>query len=154
VVKPAVGAGGRGVEIVEPAGVRAPGSAGPWVVQPLVASVRTTGESSVFVLDGNAVAQVDKRPADGEIRVQEEYGGVSAPAALGPEQVATALSVLDVAAALLDRDIAYARVDLLHHDGRWMVSELELTEPGLYLDVLPTNAAPFADLLAGRLGGS
>ena len=151
VVKPAVGAGGRGVEVVEPGSTPEPGSTGPWVVQPLVESVRTTGESSVFVIGGVAVAQVDKRPADGEIRVHETYGGASAPADLGPEQVAAALTALDAAAALVGVPLDYARVDLLHHDGRWMVSELELTEPGLYLDVLPTNAEPFADLVAARL---
>jgi len=33
------------------------------------------------------------------------------------------------------------------------VSELELIEPGLYLDVSPANAEPFADLLAARAAG-
>jgi hypothetical protein len=35
-----------------------------------------------------------------------------------------------------------------------VVSELELIEPGLYLDVSPANAAPFADLLEARLARS
>ena len=35
-------------------------------------------------------------------------------------------------------------------DGTLAVSELELIEPGLYLDVLPANAEPFADLVAAR----
>jgi hypothetical protein len=32
-----------------------------------------------------------------------------------------------------------------------VVSEVELTEPGLYLDVLPANAVPFADAVAERV---
>ena len=36
-------------------------------------------------------------------------------------------------------------------EGRLVVSELEVTEPGLYLDVLPDNAGLFADLLARRV---
>ena len=32
-----------------------------------------------------------------------------------------------------------------------MVSELELIEPGLYLDVAPDIAGPFADVVADRL---
>lgn len=44
------------------------------------------------------------------------------------------------------------RVDLLRHEGAWCVSELEAIEPGLYLDLLPGNAEPFADLVAARLG--
>ena len=36
-------------------------------------------------------------------------------------------------------------------DGAWVVSELELIEPGLYLDVAPEIAGPFADLVVDRL---
>jgi hypothetical protein len=36
-------------------------------------------------------------------------------------------------------------------DGRLVVSEVELTEPGLYLDVLPANGAAFADAVAARV---
>ncbi|UMG93464.1 hypothetical protein [Nocardioides sp. TF02-7] len=64
-VKPRTGAGGVGVVVAE--GVDDPRleglTAGPWVVQPVVESVRTVGESSVFVIDGRAVAQVDKSVA-------------------------------------------------------------------------------------------
>ena len=38
-------------------------------------------------------------------------------------------------------------------DGTLAVGELELIEPGLYLDVLPANAEPFADLV-GRPAGA
>ena len=40
---------------------------------------------------------------------------------------------------------AYARVDQLRLAGRLVVSELELIEPGLYLDLLPENAEAFAE---------
>ena len=36
-------------------------------------------------------------------------------------------------------------------DGAWAVSELELIEPGLYLDVDPANAGRFADLVRSLL---
>ena len=36
-------------------------------------------------------------------------------------------------------------------DGTLAVSELEVTEPGLYLEVIPDNAAAFADLVVDRL---
>ena len=49
----------------------------PWVVQPLVESVRTVGETSVYVFGGRAVSQVDKRPGGDEVRVHEAYGGSS-----------------------------------------------------------------------------
>jgi glutathione synthase/RimK-type ligase-like ATP-grasp enzyme len=156
VVKPRTGAGGVGVVVVESIDdARLEGLvAGPWIAQPLVASVRTTGESSVYVLDGIAVAQVDKVAAAGEVRVHELYGGRSRPVALDPERAAVAAAAVRAAVDRRGADLAYARVDLMAWDGAWSVSELELIEPGLYLDVDPANADRFATLVAGRLARS
>lgn len=157
VVKPTVAAGGRGLVVfdTEPDGPAALDESelteGPWVVQPLVASVRTDGEQSVFVLGGRAVAQVGKRPAGEEVRVHEEYGGRSEPVPLDPDCAATAATVVAEVASRRGWALPYARVDLLRHEGRWVVSEVELVEPGLYLDVVPALAADFADaVLAAR----
>ena len=49
VVKPRVGAGGRGVLVIGDGGVPGDLGRGPWVVQPLVESVREVGETSVYV---------------------------------------------------------------------------------------------------------
>jgi glutathione synthase/RimK-type ligase-like ATP-grasp enzyme len=165
VVKPRTGAGGAGLLVVDdPDDPRLGGTAsdhplyrsvdGPWVVQPLVESVRTAGETSVFVLDGVAVAQVDKLPAAGEVRVHELFGGSSTPVDLDPDCAALAVAAMAAGAALGTRPLDYGRVDLLRlDDGALAVSELELIEPGLYLDVLPANAEPFAGLVAARLAG-
>ncbi|MFC6286000.1 RimK family alpha-L-glutamate ligase [Nocardioides sp. GCM10027113] len=153
VVKPRTGAGGVGVVVAESLeDQRLEGlTASPWVVQPLVESVRTEGETSVFVLEGHATAQVDKLPAEGEIRVHELYGGGSRPVQLDPEALELAERAVAVVGSRFGEVPAYARVDMMRHDGRLVVSELELIEPGLYLDVIPDNAAAFADLLAARL---
>jgi glutathione synthase/RimK-type ligase-like ATP-grasp enzyme len=156
VVKPSVGAGGRGVavcgrgEALDPAVV----GSGPWVVQPLVSSVRTEGELSVFVLAGELVSMAVKVPAPGEIRVHEMYGGrTTAAPEVDLEAAGVAGSAIAAASAILDARLDYARVDQVRlADGRLAVSELELTEPGLYLDQLPGNGAAFADLVAARLG--
>lgn len=154
VVKPRTGAGGVGVVLADSAhDQRLEGlTSGPWIVQPLVASVRTRGESSVFVFDGVAAAQVDKVAAGQEIRVHESYGGSSTPVPLGPEQVELAERTVREARSLLAADLPYARVDLMHVDGGWAVSELELIEPGLYLELEPANAERFADVVVGALG--
>ncbi len=127
-------------------------TAGPWVVQPLVESVRTRGETSVFVLDGVPVSQVDKLPAAGQIRVHEEYGGTSRPVPLDDAAADVAVVALRAASSMLGARLDYGRVDLMEHDGRLVVSELELIEPGLYLDLVPANAGRFAELVAARLG--
>jgi glutathione synthase/RimK-type ligase-like ATP-grasp enzyme len=162
VVKPRVSAGGAGLIVVsdpldprlgqavqshptyEPVG-------GPWIAQPLVESVRTRGEVSIFLIGGRVVSQVDKLPTGDEVRVHDEFGGVSRPVPVDDEVAAVASSADAWLAERFERSLDYVRVDLLRHEDAWVVSELELIEPGLYLDVLPANAEPFADLVAARL---
>jgi glutathione synthase/RimK-type ligase-like ATP-grasp enzyme len=150
VLKPRVGAGGRGVVVVGPED--------PWpaevdglIAQPLVESVRTDGETSVFVLGGRAVSQVVKHPALEEIRVHEEYGGSTRTVDLDPEVATLAEQAIAEAERLRGFDLAYGRVDLMRWQDEWVISELELTEPGLYLDELPGNADAFATVVADRL---
>jgi glutathione synthase/RimK-type ligase-like ATP-grasp enzyme len=156
-VKPRVGAGGLGVVVLEDGPdlglpVTLEPDEGPWVVQPLVESVRTEGELSVFVLDGAPVSQVRKLPVGEEVRVHEEYGGSSEPVELADEAALLATETVAAAQELLGAELSYARVDLLRHGGRLVVSELEITEPGLYLDLVPGNAEPFAAAVAAVLG--
>lgn len=150
VVKPRVAAGGRGVVVFDqidggPADLDESSlGPGPWVVQPLVESVRTEGEVSVFVLGGQTISQVRKHPAGGEIRVQEHFGGTTTAETLDAEAADLARRTVAAAERMLHTRLAYARVDLMRlADGTLAVSELEITEPGLYLDVLPDNAAAF-----------
>lgn len=166
VVKPTVGAGGRGVVVF---GSTGSGQAttdggpddldesglgpGPWVVQPLVQSVRTEGETSVFVIDGRVVSQARKVPAQGEIRVHESYGGTTVAVPVSEEAADLARRTVEAAQTLLGERLDYARVDQMRlADGTLAVSELEVTEPGLYLEILPGNADAFADLVVDRLG--
>jgi hypothetical protein len=123
---------------------------GPWIVQPLVGSVRTEGEHSVYVLGGEVTYQVGKRPAqDGSILVHEEYGGRSDAVRVDEECADLAQQAVRVAEQLRGTRIDYARVDQMRlADGSLAVSELELVEPGLYLDVVPENADAFAALVA------
>ncbi len=110
----------------------------------------TVGEVSVHVLDGRVTQRFDKRPGHGDVRVNEEHGGSVRPAELGGVEPL----VLRAHAAMtrrFGRSPDYLRVDLLQWEGDWVVSELELIEPGLYLDVSPANAGPFADLVVSRV---
>jgi glutathione synthase/RimK-type ligase-like ATP-grasp enzyme len=151
VCKPTVGAGGRGLVVLD--GCGEPAGAGPWLVQPVVESVHAEGELSVFVLGGRAVAEVRKVAGGDDVRVHEEYGGRSAAVPLADEHAALAVRAVHVAEELLDGDLSYARVDLMRlADGTLAVGELEVTEPGFYLDLVPQVAADFAAMLADRLG--
>ncbi|WP_051218367.1 ATP-grasp domain-containing protein [Nocardioides insulae] len=150
VVKPRIGAGGLGVvPLGSVEDERLIGLLpGPWIVQPLVDRIRTLGERSLFVLGDEVVAQVDKVPGEGEVRVHEQHGGRSAQVPVQPESAALALAAVAAVESLTGTRPAYARADLMPWNGGWVLSELELIEPGLYLDVVPTNAERFADLVA------
>lgn len=159
VVKPTVGAGGRGVVLfdLEPGGPdgldESRLGAGPWVVQPLVESVRTEGETSVFVLGDEVVSQVGKRPAGAEIRVHEEYGGRSVAVPVTEEARTLALRTVATAQDLLGAQFGYARVDLMRgEDGTLLVSELEVADASLYLHLVPENAPALAEAVARLLG--
>lgn len=159
VVKPSTGAGGRGVVIFDGVGGgpadldEAALTPGPWIVQPLVASVRTEGEYSVYVIDGEPRSMVRKLPVGQEIRVHEEYGGSTVPVPRTAEATGLARRTVIAAEELLGARLDYARVDLLRlADSTLAVSELEVTEPGLYLEELPENATAFASMVARVLG--
>lgn len=149
-IKPRVGASGVGVVVAERTDDQrlAQLTPGPWLVQPLVDSVRTDGEISVFVLGGRAVSQVHKLPRGTEVRVHEEFGGVSRPVAVDDAAADLALRTLRVVEERFGRGLPYGRVDLLQYAGELVVSEVELIEPGLYLDVFPENADAFAEVVA------
>ncbi|HEX4978088.1 MAG TPA: hypothetical protein VFV40_09510 [Nocardioides sp.] len=161
VVKPRVAAGGRGLVVFdgEPGGPEGLDESmlgvGPWVVQPVVASVRDEGETSVFTFGGRVVSQVRKQPAAGEIRVHGSYGGRSARVPVTEEAAAVARTAVRVTEELLGVPLAYARVDLMRaDDGSLLVSEIEATEPGFYLDLVPENAAAFGATVAEVLGAA
>jgi glutathione synthase/RimK-type ligase-like ATP-grasp enzyme len=153
VVKPTVGAGGRGVRIIEAGQLEAyDAGEGPWLVQPLLESVRTEGETSVFVFGGRATSQVRKIPGAGSILVHEHLGGTYDAVPLDAEATDLAVRAVEAGESLLERPLTYARVDMMRlDDGTLALSELEVIEPGLYLDVVPENAGAFADAVLAVL---
>ena len=154
VVKPRISASGHGVVVADgPDDPRLDDVDDvPVVVQPLVESIRTEGEHSVFVLDGRAHGRIRKVPPAGDIRAHEFRGAtVTAAAARRRRGRRWPSAPSRPPPDMLGRTIDYARLDLLLLDGAWCVGELEAIEPGLYLDVLPSTAEPFADLVVDRL---
>ena len=150
VCKPTVAASGRGLVVLDGAGD--PAGTGPWLVQPVVESVHTQGEVSVFVLGGSAVAQVRKVAGGDDVRVHEWYGGRSDAVPLDAEHADLAHRTVEVAEKLLGVRLPYARVDLMRlADGTLAVGELEVTEPGFYLDLVPEVATAFGAMVAGLL---
>lgn len=123
----------------------------PMIVQPYLPSVETVGEWSVIVIDGQPTHAVRKVPVAGDYRVQDDHGATDGPIAPSPELLDLARAALDATAAVLglDAPLLYARVDVLHHDGRLVLNELELIEPSLFFRHGPGAAEALADALCG-----
>ena len=99
------------------------------LVQPFADEVVTSGEWSVVFFDGEYSHAVLKKPAAGDFRVQEELGGHGEPRDPSPAIVEQARRVLSHAAGPL----LYARVDGIERDAEFVLMELEINEPFLYI---------------------
>jgi glutathione synthase/RimK-type ligase-like ATP-grasp enzyme len=113
------------------------------LVQPFAHEVITSGEWSIVFFDGEYSHGVLKKPASGDFRVQEELGGHGEPADPSPGIVEQARRVLSRAAGPL----LYARVDGIERDGTFLLMELEINEPFLYLGSSSGAAERFADAI-------
>ncbi|HEX6159474.1 MAG TPA: hypothetical protein VF111_04860, partial [Thermoanaerobaculia bacterium] len=82
-----------------------------------------------------------KRPKPGDFRVQNDFGGSAAVVEPDPALVDAAARVL----AAVDEPWLYARVDGVVVDGRFQLMELEMTEPSLFLELVPEAAERMAD---------
>lgn len=122
-----------------------------YLVQPFVPDIASNGEWSLMFFDGAYSHAVLKRPTEGDYRVQEQHGGRTAPATPDNHVVEAASNVLAASAALGHRELAYARVDGVVVNGRFLVMELEVIEPSLFLAQRPDAAEHFAQQLVERL---
>jgi hypothetical protein len=120
---------------------------GPGVmVQKFMDSILKNGEWSLIFFEREFSHAVLKKPAAGDFRVQNDFGGsetVTDPPA----------HVLESAGALLHavEPTLYARVDGVVEEGKFLLMELELIEPALFLASHPIAPATFADAIAKKL---
>ncbi|KRE88382.1 hypothetical protein ASG87_07155 [Frateuria sp. Soil773] len=122
-----------------------------YLVQPFVPEVVSEGEWSLLFFDGDYSHAVIKRPTAGDYRVQSEFGGSAEVVDPGATLIASAKRALSAVAALGHPDVAYARVDGVVSQGRFLLMELEMIEPFLHLGARPEAAERFARNLHKRL---
>jgi glutathione synthase/RimK-type ligase-like ATP-grasp enzyme len=122
---------------------------GDAMVQPFIDSIAAEGEWSFIFLGGEFSHAVLKRPADGDFRVQAAHGGTAISAHPKDHWLDQARLILDA----LPWPWLYARVDGCIVDGRFMLVELEMLEPDLFLNLNAAAPARFADSLLELLTG-
>ena len=122
-----------------------------FLVQPFVPEIVSAGEWSLLYFGGSFSHAVIKRPASGDYRVQSEYGGSLESIEPAAATLAAAENALAAVTAMGYRDLAYARVDGVICAGHFLIMELELIEPFLFLTEQPQAAERLARQLATRL---
>lgn len=122
-----------------------------YLVQPFVAEIVSDGEWSLLYFGGQFSHAVIKRPVAGDYRVQSEYGGSVEPMQPSATTLAAAERALAAIAAIGHEDQAYVRVDGVVRAGQFLIMELEMIEPFLFLGEQPQAAKHFARQLSERL---
>lgn len=153
VLKPAVSASGHSTHALTlplddagHAAVERTCAIGDALIQPFAPEVPANGEYSFTFIDGELSHATMKRAAEGEFRVQAEHGGTAVAIAPPPGLAAQAAHVIRT----LSETPLYARVDGIERGGAFLLMELELIEPNLYLEFGDGAARRFATALAGR----
>jgi glutathione synthase/RimK-type ligase-like ATP-grasp enzyme len=125
------------------------------MLQPFLPEVQAEGEWSIVFLGGEFSHAVLKRPAEGDFRVQESYGGstvASRPATHLVEAAARALHTAADCTQLAPAEILYARIDGVARDGQFLLMEFEAVEPVLFFASEPSAAGRMASLIRLALG--
>jgi hypothetical protein len=116
------------------------------MVQKFMDSITTEGEWSLMFFGGQFSHAVSKMPSAGDFRVQNDFGGTSRIA--DPPRCALETATRTVRSV---EPSVYARVDGVIESGQFLLMELELIEPALFLESHPAAPSRFADAIAKAL---
>ena len=152
VIKPAIGQSGNAVikwQADQPIPDFSPYLGQQIVLQPYIAEVAENGETSLIFFAGEFSHAVRRQPPKGEWRANSAYGVTILPTIPPQNIVRQARDVL----MRLPEMPSYARVDGTIIGDRFLLNELELIEPALYLHTDPQAAARFAQVLMKKITG-
>jgi hypothetical protein len=113
----------------------------PFVVQPFIDAIRSEGEYSLFYFGTDFSHAIQKVPKRGDFRVQEENGAEI----IAVEPEAALRETGDFVMGLVYPLPVYCRCDFVRDaNGRFLVMELEMIEPSMYLRLLADAPRRFA----------
>jgi hypothetical protein len=152
VVKPAISGGAEGTYRLEPTDLIPDDVMGAeMLIQPLIPTIADEGEYSLFYFGTRFSHAILKRPAAGDFRVQEQFGGKEVTI----DPPAGAFSLAQATLSATPVPLLYARIDMVRDaHGLFRLMELELIEPALYLSHAPDQGSLFANaVLEATLSG-
>lgn len=113
------------------------------LIQKFMPEVQQEGEWSLIFFDKKFSHAVIKRPAAKDFRVQNDFGGTAELASPRPFVLEQALKIL----SLIDEPLLYTRVDGVVSNNQFLLMELELIEPMLFLADGKDAAKRFAEVI-------
>ena len=142
VIKPSISGGADGTYLMNPSDqIPFDVLEKEMLIQPLMPAIASEGEFSLFYFGGVFSHAILKKPAHGDFRVQEQFGGRETE--IVPPEAAYALARTAIAAA--PALPLYARVDMVRgNDSAFYLMELELIEPSLFFSFATDGGAAFA----------
>jgi len=154
IVKPCVSGGSKNtfaitrqqVTAIQPK-IQALVQAESFLVQPFIPEIETEGEWSLVFFNGKFSHSLLKKPKDGDFKVQHYLGGSIHPQEPTPQQVESAAAFV----AAFAKDCLYARVDGVMANGQFLLMELELIEPLLYLFTHPDSYDHYYEALVNLM---
>lgn len=118
----------------------------PIMIQAFEKSIVDTGEYSLFYFAGKYSHAINKMPASGDFRVQEEHGGVILSISPTSHMLHLAQNTLEA----LPEPALYARVDMLDTAAGLAIIEVELIEPSLYFNMDENSPKLFAEAINAK----
>lgn len=106
-----------------------------FIIQPFLPEILESGEWSFIFFNGVYSHSLIKQAKPGDFRVQPAHGGSVHPQKPTEELIAKAQQYVK----LFAKDCLYARVDGTFVNGEFLLMELELIEPFLFLNTEPEN---------------
>ncbi|MFK5854950.1 MAG: hypothetical protein QM503_02390 [Bacteroidota bacterium] len=118
----------------------------PFMLQEFIPEI-SNGEISTIYFSNGYSYSVTKVPPVGEYRVQFDYGGVYHFGDVDP----TIKKICDRIASRFETKLLYQRVDGVWRDGKFLIMEVELIEPDIYLNLSNQAKNQWVDSLANML---
>lgn len=138
VIKPAFSAGSYLTEVFDVTDIQeinkkyaTTASEQEFLLQEFISEIQTLGETSFIFFDKKFSHAVNKKPTDGDFRVQSQFGGKYNLIHPSQELIDKAQKVVNT----FDDKLLYARVDGIVIDSELHLMEIECIEPDLYFDI-------------------
>ena len=113
------------------------------LLQEFMPQIQTLGETSFIFFNKKFSHAVNKKPVEGEFRIQSQFGGIYKLVQPNQELVNKALKIVTI----FEGDLLYARVDGIVIENELHLMEIECIEPDLYFNLSENSQIKFVEAL-------